>query len=104
VLKITSNNIKMEFFALSLYIFSSIIAMISIHYLYDFIKGNYTKKKIRYLGQFQNTKYQEILNELKNREIGNKLINIDENNHDFISSIEKDEMEQSLLNLIHISI
>lgn len=94
----------MELFTLFLYVFSSIIIMISIHYMYDFIKNNYTKKKIRYLGQFQNTKYQEILHELKNREKENKIINIHENNHDYISSIEKDEMEQSLLNLIHISI
>ena len=85
----------------ALYIIFSIIIMVFVHYIYNYLKKHSTTKKNRYLGQFQNTKYQEILIELQNRK--NEDIITDENN-DFISSKEKEEMQQSLLNLIQISI
>lgn len=80
--------------------------MISLHYTYNFLKEFSTTKKIRYLGQFQNSKYQDILSELRKRENG-EATNIKElvhENSDFISSLEKEEMQQSLLNLINKSI
>lgn len=92
----------------ALYILFSTILMLLLHYLYDYLKKHSTTKKVRYLGQFQNTKYQEILSELRNREkdeikVLDNLEIIDEGS-DFISSTEKDEMQQSLFNLIQISI
>ena len=92
--------------------------MVSLHYIYNYLQKYSITKKIRYVGQFQNSKYQEILEELRNREIKEfkeiretKDINIKDKNtdridddDDFISFNEKEEMQRSLLNLVQFSI
>lgn len=50
---------------LLLYVIFSVIIVVSFHFIYNFGIDNYTTKKIKYLGQFQNQKYQEIIDELK---------------------------------------
>jgi predicted ATP-binding protein involved in virulence len=52
----------------------------------------YTIKKVKYLGRFENQKYQEILHELK------------KNNNDFLSNFDKNEMEKELLDYVKILI
>ena len=86
----------MQIFNLITYILFSIMIMVAIHFFYNFLKDNLTTKKVRYLGQFQNEKYQELLNELKNKEINEEIKENKEENNDFISSIDKAEMQKSL--------
>lgn len=90
----------MLIFNLVSYIIFSIVIMVSIHYVYNFLKDNFTIKKIRYLGKFQNEKYQEILNELKNQDTKDEPVN----NNDFVSSYDKEEMQESLLSYMQQSI
>lgn len=72
-----------------LYVLYSIIIILGLHFGYNYLIDNYTIKKIKYLGRFENQKYQEILHELKNN-----------NNNDFLSNFDKNEMEKELLDLI----
>lgn len=76
------------------------------HFIYNYLRDTYTTKRVRYLGQFQNEKYSEIINELKKKqeiqENNNK--NNDENNdinknenHD--EGIE-DDMQQILIDFV----
>ena len=69
-------------------IFISILMIISLHSFYYYLKDNYTIKKIKYLGQFQNEKYQEIINELKNQ--SPKLLS------SYISMDEKETLKEYL--------
>ena len=78
------------------YTIFSIIIMVFVHFVYNFLKDNYTTKKVRFLGKFQNEKYQEILNELNVKE--------EPHNSEFISSLEKKEMQKSLLDYMQLSI
>jgi hypothetical protein len=75
-----------------LYVLYSIIIILGLHFGYNYLIDNYTIKKIKYLGRFENQKYQEILQELKNKD--------EKNDKDFFSNFDKNEMENDLLNLI----
>ena len=46
----------------------SIVIVVILHYLYNYLKATYTTKKHRDVGRFHNDKYQAILQELKQRE------------------------------------
>ena len=76
------------------YVFISVIIILFFHFFYNYLKDNYTTKKIRYLGQFQNEKYQEIINELKN---------IQKPDIATITSTEKQQLEQALHNFVNSS-
>jgi hypothetical protein len=67
----------------------SIIIILGLHFGYNYLIEYFTIKKVKYLGRFENQKYQEILHELKNN-----------NNNDFLSNFDKNEMEKELLDLI----
>jgi hypothetical protein len=46
----------------------SITFCVSIHFVIIRLNGIYTNKKIKYLGEFENEKYQEIINQLEKKE------------------------------------
>jgi hypothetical protein len=75
----------------------SLIFIFCIHYIYDYLKSNHTRKKIVYLGQLQNEKYQEILNELKTND---EKKNVEIENDEIVSYSENQNMQQSLLNYV----
>jgi hypothetical protein len=66
----------------------SIIIILGLHFSYNYLIEYFTIKKVKYLGRFENQKYQEILLELKNK------------NNDFLSNFDKSEMEKELLDLV----
>lgn len=71
-----------------LYVLYSIIIILGLHFSYNYLIEYFTIKKVKYLGRFENQKYQEILLELKNK------------NNDFLSNFDKSEMEKELLDLV----
>ena len=46
----------------------SIALCVSVHFVIIRVNGIYTTKKIKYLGEFENEKYQEIINQLQKNE------------------------------------
>lgn len=74
-------------------IFISLIIIVIIHYLWNYIKENYSTKKTKDLVGFQTEKYKNILNEI----IENKNM---ENKPDFISEDEKRFLYDDLSELV----
>ena len=87
-------------FDIVLYMVLSIIAILSFHLIYNYLKDNYSTKKVKYLGRFQNEKYKEILNELRNKHEPEII----EEDQDYIPDFEERKLEQSLLNYVQSSI
>lgn len=82
------------------FLFYSIISLLSLRFLhlfYNYLKNNYTTKKVKCLGKFENEKYLEILNELKNKKQKNVKIKNDE---DYVSKEDKIRIEDSLFEYV----
>ena len=82
------------------FLFYSIISLLLLRFLhlfYNYLKNNYTTKKVKCLGKFENEKYLEILNELKNNKQKNVKINNDE---DYVSKEDKIRIEDSLFEYV----
>jgi CRISPR/Cas system CSM-associated protein Csm4 (group 5 of RAMP superfamily) len=106
----------MSFINFIYYIITSIVIVICSHFIYNYLRDTYTTKRIRYLGQSQNEKYLEIINELKKKCQENHENYVIKENHiseekqeNYISeeTQEKqkemeteDDMQQSLINFI----
>ena len=70
-----------------------------LHLFYIYLKTNYTTKKLKCLGQFENERYLEILNELQNNKQNDIMISDKDNyitNDNYITKEDKIEMEDSL--------
>lgn len=92
------------------YIITSIVMVICSHLTYNYLSNTFTTKRIRYLGQFQNEKYLEIINELKNHELSDNIEKHYSNNDidqqigvSDMSQTKKNDMQQSLLDLVKLS-
>jgi hypothetical protein len=75
-------------------IFISLIIIFILHYLWNYIKDNYSTKKTKDLVGFQTEKYKNILNEI----IENNKSN---NKNDFISEDEKRFLYDDLSELVN---
>lgn len=107
------------------YVIFSVVIVVCFHFLYKFGIDNFTTKKIKYLGQFHNQKYQEIIDELRkhtsniavnhqnaahlpffgvdsifpNNEFESKEKNGNfQDTNTYISDLEKTQLEESLMN------
>ena len=63
-----------------------------LHLFFIYLKTNYTTKKIKCLGQFENKRYLEILTELQK----NKPIIITKENANYITNEDKIRIQDSL--------
>ena len=68
---------------------------VSVHYIIISLNSSFTVKKIRYLGVFENEKYQEIINELRKNEQDKQIVEPE-------ITAEMEEMEDMKNSLIEI--
>jgi hypothetical protein len=79
-----------------MYIVFSIAIIYTLHNLYTILKNCFTVKKIRFQGEFQNEKYQEILVELKNHKSKTREKTGDDSRMIFSSFPERSEGQTEL--------
>ena len=77
----------------------SIVIVVILHYLYNYLKATYTTKKHRDVGRFHNDKYQAILQELKQREMNPQSTNTTMN-ASFLPNQDAEEMQNSLMEFV----
>ena len=83
------------------FIFYVLLCFLILHFsyfFYSYLKNNYTTKKIKCLGQYQNERYLDILRELKKKRHSEQEISV-ENTHrngNYISNKDKNQIETSL--------
>lgn len=76
----------------------SLSLCVCVHYVFNNLNSLYSRKKIKYLGVFENKKYQELIDECKS---------IDSRRQDHTSSLdykfndETDNMKNSLIELMN---
>lgn len=73
----------------------SVSLCVSVHYIIISLNRIFTVKKIKYLGVFENEKYQEIINELKKNEQDKQVVEPQ-------LTTEMEEMEDMKNSLIEI--
>lgn len=87
-----------------LYFLLSFLFLHFINSFYSYLKKNYTTKKIKCLGQYQNKKYLDILNELKQKRCFEKKQfiqpEIEMETENYISKKDKNQMENSLYHYV----
>ena len=77
----------------------SITLCASVHFVIIRLNGIYTNKKIKYLGEFENEKYQEIINKLQKKE----LCRVEKYDYDYQAELteEMTTMKNSLIELMN---
>ena len=73
----------------------SMTLCVSVHYIIISLNSSFTVKKIKYLGVFENEKYQEIINELRKNEQDKQIVEPE-------ITAEMEEMEDMKNSLIEI--
>jgi ABC-type uncharacterized transport system permease subunit len=74
----------------------SFVMILLIHYCYDTLHNNFVKKQTHDIGRFHNTKYQELLQEL--RDHGEKQSIQKEN--EFLPNQEYEHLQTSLFEFV----
>lgn len=76
----------------------SLSLCVCVHYVFNNLNSLYSRKKIRYLGVFENKKYQELIDECKNidikRQDNNSSLDVEFND-------ENVNMKNSLIELMN---
>lgn len=88
------------------WIFLSIAFCLGVHSFFIYLTNIYTYKKVKYLGVVENIKYQQIINELKkknvqleeNLKLNDNITNIDKD--DPVLTLEINEMKNSLIEIM----
>ena len=91
------------FFTILCWICLSVTFCVTVHYIIISLNSVYAIKKIKYLGVFENEKYQEIINELKK----NEVVQEHHKHKQFIEpqlSEEMEDMKNSLIEIMRNSI
>lgn len=94
------------------FIFYSILCLITLrilHLFYNYIKNNYTTKRVKCIGKYQNERYLDILHQLKETKSStlSSLLNKDENKKEddhFISKKDKHQIQDSLYQFVKSNI
>tara|TARA_Y200000002_G_scaffold379024_1_gene387506 strand:+ start:239 stop:520 length:282 start_codon:yes stop_codon:yes gene_type:complete len=56
-----------------------IFIILALHYLWDYLKDNYSKKKTKDIISIQTSKYKQIINEINNNSVNSTKTNLDTN-------------------------
>jgi hypothetical protein len=75
----------------------SVSLCVSVHYIIISLNSVFTVKKIKYLGVFENEKYQDIINELKKNEQDKQIVEPQ-------LTEEMEDMKNSLIEIMRNSI
>ena len=63
-----------------------ILIILALHYLWDYLKDNYSKKKTKDIISIQTSKYKQIINEINNNSINSTKTNLDTNDVEKLNS------------------
>ena len=63
-----------------------IIIILALHYLWDYLKDNYSKKKTKDIISIQTSKYKQIINEINNNNVNSTKTNLDTNEVEKLNS------------------
>jgi hypothetical protein len=63
-----------------------ILIILALHYLWDYLKDNYSKKKTKDIISIQTSKYKQIINEINNNNVNSTKTNLDTNEVEKLNS------------------
>ena len=63
-----------------------IFIILALHYLWDYLKDNYSKKKTKDIISIQTSKYKQIINEINNNSVNSTKTNLDTNDVEKLNS------------------
>ena len=63
-----------------------ILLILALHYVWDYLKDNYSKKRTKDIISIQTSKYKQIINEINNHSANSTIINLDNNDVEKLNS------------------
>ena len=63
-----------------------ILLILALHFVWDYLKDNYSKKRTKDIISIQTSKYKQIINEINNHSANSTKINLDNNDVEKLNS------------------